>query len=74
MRHLSLQIPDNKFDFFIELLQNLSYAEIDSIDDDIPKEQQQMVLERLEEIKEDPTKLVDLEEVKNDWTFNELSG
>ena len=47
MKQVILNIPDSNYDFFIELMKKLNFTVADSSEEEIPKEVQEMVLERL---------------------------
>ena len=45
MKQVILNIPDSNYEFFMELMKKLNFTAIDSAEE-IPKEVQEMVLER----------------------------
>jgi hypothetical protein len=47
MKQVILNIPDSNYEFFIELMKKLNFTIADSSEEEIPKEVQEMVLERL---------------------------
>jgi hypothetical protein len=63
MKQITLNIPDEKFPFFIELIENMDFVSI--IDDyDIPELHQKLVIERFEKVKKNPDRLLDWDKVK----------
>jgi len=63
MKQITLNIPDEKFPFFIELIENMDFVCI--IDDyDIPEVHQKLVMERFEKARKNPERLLDWDEVK----------
>jgi hypothetical protein len=62
MKQVILNIPDGNYEFFIELMEKLNFVSVESDDEEIPKEVQNMVLERLRNSKRE--NLVTWEEVK----------
>ena len=63
MKQITLNIPDEKFPFFIELIENMDFVSI--IDDyDIPEVHQKLVMERFEKVRKNPERLLDWDEVK----------
>jgi hypothetical protein len=63
MKQVILNIPDGNYDFFMELLKKLNFTAIETSDEEIPKEVQEMVLERLRTSKRE--NLVTWEDVKS---------
>ena len=45
MKQITLSIPEEKFEFFVELLQSLDFVSIDNFE--IPEAHQKLVLERI---------------------------
>ena len=68
MKQVILTIPENKFQFFMELIKNLGF--INPTEIDIPEEHKQIVRERIAESDKNPTKILDWEEVKNDFSYD----
>lgn len=62
MKQVILNIPDSNYDFFMELMKKLNFTTADTSEEEIPKEVQEMVLERLRTSKRE--NLVTWEEVK----------
>ena len=46
MKHISLTIPDNKYQFFLELIENLSFVEVE---DDKAVDSEKKVLKSIEQ-------------------------
>lgn len=67
MKQVILNIPDSNYDFFIELMKKLNFTFEDSDDEEIPKEVQEMVLERLRTSKRED--MVTWEEAKAKLKF-----
>ena len=63
MKQVVLNIPDSNYEFFMELMKKLNFITVDSNDEEVPKEVQEMVLERLRTSKRE--ELVTWEEVKS---------
>lgn len=63
MKQVILNIPDSNYDFFMELMKKLNFTTVDESVEEIPKEVQEMVLERLRTSKRE--NLVTWEEVKS---------
>lgn len=49
MKQVTLDIPDNKYQFFMELIQSLDFVQLDEID--IPEEHKSLVRERIRSAK-----------------------
>jgi hypothetical protein len=62
MKQVILNIPDSNYEFFMELMSKLNFISTDADDEEIPKEVQEMVLERLRTSKRE--ELVTWEQVK----------
>lgn len=70
MQHLMLQIPDNKIDFFMELVNSLGFVKVDKKASGVlsPK-QMEMLEETRRKVKDHPDSLIDWETAQNqiDW-------
>jgi hypothetical protein len=64
MKQVTLNIPDSKFQFFMELIKNLGFKE--SVID-IPEEHKEAVRKRMEASSIDPERLLNWEEVQNEF-------
>lgn len=65
MKQVILNIPDNKFQFFMELIKNLGFVKATEIS--IPEEHKKEVRKRIAAANKNPERLLDWEEVKNDF-------
>ena len=65
MTQITLDITESKLDFFIELIENLDFVKV-SKEYTIPKEHQDIVMERIEDITKNPKNLLNWEDVKDD--------
>ena len=61
MKQITLSIPEEKFEFFVELLQSLDFVSIDNFE--IPEAHQKLVLERIKT--STPESLKNWDEIKN---------
>lgn len=68
MKQVTLNIPDNKFQFFMELVKNLGF--IKTSVSDIPEEHKKIVRKRIAESTKNPERLLDWDEVKNDFNLD----
>jgi hypothetical protein len=68
MKQVTLNIPDSKFQFFMELVKNLGLVKVDVID--IPEEHKEIVRQRIEASKKNPERLLDWEEVQNEFQLD----
>lgn len=67
MTNFNISIPDQKVEFFKELIRNLGFAKIESVDDfDIPEHHKKILDERLKHLNENPESLRDWEDVKKE--------
>ena len=66
MKNISLNIPDNKFPFFMELIQNLGFVEMTDADTTykLTEEQLQLVEEERRKVAEDPGYALDWDEAR----------
>lgn len=68
MREITLKIPDKKFAFFMELIKQLG-IEV-SGDTEIPEEHKAIVRERIKKAEQNPERLLDWEQVKDDFRLD----
>jgi hypothetical protein len=69
MKEITLQIPDSKFQFFMELVKQLGIdADIKGVH--IPEEHKNEVRRRIEESKKHPEKLLNWDDVKNNFKLD----
>ncbi len=64
MKQITLKIPEKKFNFFLELFQQLGLEVTEQIE--VPQWQQVEVLKRMELSKANPERLLDWEQVKEE--------
>lgn len=64
MKQVTLNIPDNKYQFFMELVKSLKFVKVD--DSTIPQGQQDEVARRIDMVEEGEMKTRSWEEAKND--------
>jgi hypothetical protein len=65
MTRITLDIIENKLDFFMELIENLEFVKVSS-EYKVPMEQQDIVMERLDDITKNPKNLLAWDDVKED--------
>jgi hypothetical protein len=65
MKQVTLNIPDNKYRFFIELVQNLGFEKAEEMD--IPEEHKAIVRERIRKSK--PENLIPWDEARKQLRF-----
>jgi hypothetical protein len=68
MKQVILNIPENKFKFFMELVKNLGFVKATDIS--IPEEQKQEVRRRIAESEKNPERLLDWNDVKNKFKLD----
>lgn len=66
MKQLTLKIPENKYQFIMELLKSFDYIKIETEEFSIPEEHKNIVRKRTEASKEDPSRLLDWDKVKSE--------
>ena len=65
MKEITLKIPDNKFDFFMELIRQLGIEVSQKIE--IPEEHKTIVNQRIEKSNQNPERLSDWDEVQDNF-------
>jgi len=65
---ITLDIPDNKYQFFLELVKNLGFDQSEDIH--IPEEHKAIVRERTLKSKENPDRLLDWDDVQDNFKFD----
>ncbi|MCV9387752.1 addiction module protein [Reichenbachiella ulvae] len=70
MKKVILNIPDNKYQFFMELVHNLGFDLEPDAEMDIPEEHKAIVRERIELSKSNPDRLLDWEEVEDKFKLD----
>jgi hypothetical protein len=68
MKQVILNIPENKFQFFMELVKNLGFVK--AADVSIPEEHKQEVRKRIAASDKNPERLLDWDKVKNDFKLD----
>jgi hypothetical protein len=68
MKQVILNIPDNKYQFFMELVQSLTFVNIDEMD--VPEEHKAIVAERILKLNENPGRLLDWEQEKDNFKLD----
>jgi hypothetical protein len=64
MKQITLNIPDGKFDFFMEVFKRLG-LEIAKKNVSIPEWQQDQTIKRMQELDKDPSKAIDFDDMLN---------
>lgn len=67
MREVTLKIPEEKFEFYLELFEQLGLEP--EFEFEIPEEHKEIVRERIRIADENPDQLLDWDEVKDDFDF-----
>ncbi len=67
MKQVILNIPDNKYQFFIELIRNLGFDSAEELD--ITEEHKAIVRERTLKSKGNPERLLDWDQVQDKFRF-----
>ncbi len=68
MKQVTLNIPDNKYQFFMELVRNLGFDKPEDIC--IPEEHKAIVRERTLKSKANPDRLLDWNQVQDNFRFD----
>jgi uncharacterized protein YlbG (UPF0298 family) len=66
MKQFTIQIPDNKVDFFVELMKSISFVKSIKEDKiaDIPEEHKSVVRERIQKYENSPKSYLEWEEIE----------
>jgi len=71
MQRVIIDIPDNKINFFLELVKNLGFKKVRRIpyeqvekEYEIPQAHQKLVNERFKKVRKDPERLLDWDQAK----------
>lgn len=67
MKQVTLNIPESKYKFFMELVRNLG---LETNDTDIPEEHKEIVRERIKLSKANPDRLLDWDQVQDNFKFD----
>ena len=70
MKEITLKIPDKKFDFFMELVRQLGLEITGEDETEIPEAHKAIVRERIKLSEENPGRLLDWDQVKDQFTFD----
>lgn len=67
MKQLTINVPDNKYDFIKQLIQELEFVHISEPEVlyEIPQDVQNMVIQRMEDAKKNPDTLLSQEDIMN---------
>ena len=65
---ITLDIPDNKYQFFLELVRNLGFDK--PIEIDIPEEHKAIVRKRIQKSEQNPDRLLDWEQVQDNFNLD----
>jgi hypothetical protein len=68
MKQLTLNIPDNQYAFFLELVQKLGFVKIEELD--VPEEHKTIVRERMKKSRQDPDRLLDWEQAEGNFRLD----
>lgn len=68
MKEVTIKIPENKFNFFIELVHQLGYEVTHNYE--IPEEHMSIVRDRIKKSEENPERLERWDKVKNTFKFD----
>ncbi len=68
MKQVTLNIPDGKFDFFMELFEKLGLDTQTTLE--IPEWQKELVLNRIKASNNNPERLLDWEDVKDSFKLD----
>jgi hypothetical protein len=69
MRQVILEIPDKKYNFIMELLKSFKYLKVEDTAITVPEEHKNIVRQRIKASKEDPSLLLNWDEVKNQFNL-----
>lgn len=68
MREVTLQIPDNKYQFFMELVHNLGFDKAE--DHDIPEWHKEVIDLRMSDYKKNPDQVMDFDQAMDEIEKN----
>ena len=68
MKEVTLKIPNQKFDFFMNLVKELGFEVSEKVE--IPEEHKKVVRERVKKSEDNPQRLVEWDEVKDNFKFD----
>ena len=67
MREVTVKIPEERFEFFMELFEQLGIET--NLEYEIPEAHKSIVIERIKQADLQPKELLDWDEVKDDFDF-----
>ena len=68
MKEVILKIPEKKYEFFMELVKQLGFEVTKELE--IPEEHKAIVRERIKKSNQDPSQLLDWDEVKDNFELD----
>lgn len=68
MKEITIKIPEKKLSFFMELVRNLGFEVKKEVD--IPDKHKELVKERIKKSDDDPTRILDWENVKDKFKLD----
>lgn len=69
MRQVLLEIPDKKYNFIMELLKSFKYLKVEDNNISVPEEHKDIVRQRIKASNENPSRLLNWDEVKNQFNL-----
>ena len=71
MKHLSISIPDSKYQFVLELIQSLGFIQVEQADDiHISEEHKAIVRQRIAAARQNPDRLLDWDQVQDSFDLD----
>jgi vacuolar-type H+-ATPase subunit I/STV1 len=68
MKHISVSVPDDKYQFFLELIHSLNFVMLEEVE--IPEEHKALVRKRIEASEKDPDQLLDWNQVQDGFKLD----
>lgn len=68
MKQLTLNIPDNQYSFFLELVEKLGFEKVE--EPNIPEEHKMIVRERMKKSSQNPDRLLDWDQVQDNFRLD----
>lgn len=68
MKQLTINIPDNQYSFFLELVEKLGFEKVEELD--IPEEHKTIVRERMKKSSQNPDRLLDWDQVQDNFRLD----
>lgn len=69
MKQVILEIPDNKYNFIMELLKSFKYLKVEDNNISIPEKHKNIVRQRIKASEADPSRLLNWDEVKDQFNL-----